>query len=157
MMTTETTGNTPVPRPRVLLGAAAGALVAGLVLVLVAALTGGRDAAYGSAVGTVVVLGVFATGSFAVDMVAGVLPSASLLVAMLTYTLQVVVLGLVFVALSGSGLLDDTIDGTWLGCTIIAGTFAWLACQVVLTMRLRIPAFDLTGPTSDHPEQGGER
>jgi ATP synthase protein I len=160
-MTTETP---KVRRATVLLGAASAALVAGLVLVAVAALTGGSDAAYGALVGTLIVLGVFGTGSFAVDLVAGMLPAASLLVALLTYTLQVVVMGLVFVALSGSGLLDDTIDRAWLGGTVIVGTFAWLLSQVVLTMRMRIPAFDLPAPTGEDTGpgprplgQGGER
>jgi ATP synthase protein I len=151
-MTTETP---KVRRATVLLGAASAALVAGLVLVLVAALTGGSDAAYGAVVGTLIVLGVFATGSFAVDLVAGVLPAAALLVALLTYTLQVVVMGLVFVALSGSGLLDDTIDRAWLGGTVIVGTFAWLFSQVVLTMRIRIPAYDLPAPRGEDAGPGG--
>jgi len=156
MMTTEMPETTPVERPRVLLGAACAALVAGLLLVLLAALVSGSAAAYGAAAGTAIVIGVFATGSVAVDLVAGLLPNASLMVAMLTYTLQVVALALIFVALSGSGLLDDTIDGRWLGGTVIVGTFAWLVVQIVLTMRLKFPPIDITSPTSDHQDQAGE-
>ena len=148
-MTTETTETAQVHRTRVLLGATSAALVAGLVLMLVAALAGDRAAVYGAGVGVLLVLGVFATGSFAVDMVAGILPAASLLVALLTYTLQVVVMGLAFVVLSGSGLLEDAVDGAWLGGTVIVGTFAWVFAQVVLTLRLRIPAFDPPAPARD--------
>ena len=46
---------------------------------------------------------VFGFGSFVVNTVAALMPTAALLVALLTYTLQVVAMGLVFVALSGSG------------------------------------------------------
>ena len=77
-------------------------------------------------------MGVFGFGTFTVNAVAELMPTASLLVALLTYTLQVVAMGLAFVALSGSGALDETIDGAWLGGTVIAGTMVWLVVQIVL-------------------------
>ncbi len=46
----------------------------------------------------------------------------SLLVALMTYTLQVIVLGLAFAVLQASGLMRSSIDGGWLGGTVIAGT-----------------------------------
>jgi ATP synthase protein I len=113
-------------------------LALGAAAVVAGALAQGSPAAYGAAVGTLVVVGVFGFGSFVVDTVATLMPSAALLVALLTYTLQVVAMGLVFVALSGSGLLGDELAGT-----VIAGTAAWVVCQIVLTMRARIPIYDL--------------
>ena len=77
------------------------------------------------------------------------MPTASLLVALLTYTLQVVLMGMVFVALSRSGLLGDTLHREWLAGVVIAGTFGWLLTQLVLTTRQRIPAYDLPGATPD--------
>ena len=47
------------------------------------------------------------TGTVMVNLVASLMPAAALLVALLTYVLQVVVLAVVFVALSGSPLVDD--------------------------------------------------
>ncbi len=137
----------PAPSPagfagaRLLMRAGAASLAVGLVAILVAALMGGRDAAAGAAVGVVLVLLVFGGGALMVDLVAGVLPTASLLIALLTYTLQVVLMGLVFLVLTRSGALDDTLDRAWLGGAVIVGTFAWLACQVTLATRARIPAF----------------
>jgi ATP synthase protein I len=63
----------------------------------------------------------------------------------------------VFAGLSRSGLLDDTLDRAWLAGVVIAGTFGWLLTQVVLTTRLRIPAYEpvLTGARS--ADQGGDR
>ena len=145
----------PGGAPRVLLGAACAALVAGLLLVLLAALVSGSAAAYGAAAGTAIVIGVFAIGSVAVDLVAGLLPNASLMVAMLTYTLQVVALALIFVALSGSGLLDDTIDGRWLGGTVIVGTFAWLVVQIVADDAPEVPADRHHQPHERSPGPGG--
>lgn len=150
---------------RVLLGAALAALVLGVATALTGALAAGSAAAYGALVGTALVLVVLGFGSVVVDAVAGVMPTASLLVALLTYTLQVVLMGLVLIALSGSGLLDDTLDREWLAGTVIGGTFGWLGVQLILTTRMRIPVYDL--PVTDAPEplatgagrpqQGGDR
>jgi ATP synthase protein I len=115
----------------------------GAAAVVAGALAQGSPAAYGAAIGALVVVGVFGFGSFVVDTVAHLMPTAALLVALLTYTLQVVAMGLVFVALSGSGLLGDELDREWLAGTVIAGTAVWVVCQIVLTMRVRIPIYDL--------------
>jgi ATP synthase protein I len=85
----------------------------------------------------------FAAGAIVLDVVATLAPAASLLIALLTYTLKVVLIGLVFVGLSRSGLLEDSIDARWLGGTVIAGTLAWLAAQVVASTRVRIPVYEL--------------
>ncbi len=95
----------------------------------------GSSAAYAALVGTALVLAVLGFGSTVVNTVAGLMPAASLMVALLTYVLQVVLMALVFAALSGSGLLDDTLDREWLAGVVIGGTFVWLTAQVVLTTR----------------------
>ncbi len=148
-MTTETQHRTRDGGSRVLLGAALGAASATLALSLAGLVLSGSAAAYGALVGALLVLLVFGSGAFAVNAVATVLPAASLLVAMLTYTLQVVLMGLVFWGLSGSGALGRDLDERWLAGSVIAGTLAWLAVQVRQTARARIPAYDLgvTGRT----------
>lgn len=157
-MTTETNQVTRHQGSRVLLGATAGSLVAGLALTLVGALVAGSTAAFGALVGTALVVLVFAGGSFAVDEVARVLPAASLLVALLTYTLQVLAMGLAFAAISRSGALDDSLDRGWLAGAVIAGTAGWLVLQIVLATRVRIPVYELRpagpGPTA---ARAGER
>jgi ATP synthase protein I len=117
------------------------------------------------AIGIAMVCGFFATGAVVLDTVASLAPATSLLVALLTYTLQVVLVGLVFVALNRSGLLEDAVDARWLGATVIAGTFGWLAAQVVASMRTRIPVYELgvskgsSGASSEpsRAEEAGER
>lgn len=143
-MTTESARAPRDTGSRALVRAAAVSTVLGLLLAVVAALTGGSAAALGALVGTVLVVSVFAFGSLAVNLVATVMPAAALMVALLTYTLQVVVMGLAFVALNGSGLLDDQIDRAWLAGTVIAGTLAWLVAHIVLATTRRIPVYDLT-------------
>jgi ATP synthase protein I len=157
-MTTETNQVTRYQGSRVLLGATAGSLVAGLGLTVVGALSAGSSAASGALVGTALAVLVFAGGSFVVDEVARVMPAASLLVALLTYTLQVLAMGLAFAALSRSGALDESLDRTWLAGAVIAGTAGWLVLQVVLATRVRIPVYELhpagPGPTA---ARAGER
>ena len=134
------------------------ALVTGLLVVLLGALTGGDTAAYGALAGALLVVGVFFLGAGFVHVAAGLVPAASLLVALLTYTLQLLVLALVFAALSRSGLLDDALDRRWLAGAVIAGTVAWMVAQIVLTMRLRLPVYDLPDRTDagrpERPEAG---
>lgn len=140
-------------------------LLLGTVVALIGAITVGAPAALGAAIGTAMVCVFFAAGALVLDVVANLAPSASLLVALLTYTLKVVLVGLVFVALNRSGLLEGTIDARWLGGTVIAGTLAWLAAQVVASTRARIPVYELGVPTgssegrpeASRTEEAGER
>ena len=89
----------------------------------------------------------FAFGGFTVNAVAGALASAALVVALLTYTLQVVAMALAFVAISGSGLLDETVSRGWLGGSVILGTRVWMAVQVLVSTSRRIPIYDLPDPS----------
>jgi ATP synthase protein I len=142
-MTTERALVTRRTGSSVLTRAAMASMGLGVVAVVAGSLVEGAPTAYGAAIGALIVLGVFGFGSFVVNTVAALMPTAALLVALLTYTLQVVAMGLVFVALSGSGLLGDTLDREWLAGTVIAGTLVWVVCQIVLTMRARIAIYDL--------------
>ncbi|GAA4370377.1 hypothetical protein [Nocardioides caricicola] len=160
-MTTETTR---APRDRnavALVRTASATLVLGLLAALLGALVSGSAAAYGALVGTVIVVGVFGFGTLAVNAVASLMPAAALMFALLTYTLQVLAMGLVFVALSGSGLLDETISREWLGGTVIVGTLGWLTVQIVLATNRWIPIYDLPEQASPAlaagTREGGER
>ena len=86
-----------------LLGAVGAGAVAVLVLVVVASLTDGRPAVVGAAGGGVLTLVVFALGIAVVGAVARVMPAASLLVALLTYALQLLVLALCVAAIDRAG------------------------------------------------------
>ena len=96
-----TTDTRSAPRDRgtaALVRTASATALLGLAAALLGALTSGSAAAYGALVGTVLVVAVFGFGTFTVNAVAALLPAASLLVALLTYTLQVVAMALAFVA-----------------------------------------------------------
>ena len=157
-MTTASPRSTAASGASVLFGAALAALVTGLAVTLIGAFADGTPAAYGALAGTLLVVGVFFLGAGLVHVVAGLVPAASLLVALLTYTLQLLVLALVLAGLNRSGLTDDTLDPRWLVAAVIAGTVAWMVAQIVLTARLRLPVYDLperadTGAAAERPER----
>lgn len=139
-----------------LLGGAAASVGLGLLLALGGWLLVDRAAGLGALVGALVVVVIAAGGTVLVNAVAGLLPSASLLFALVTYTLQLMLLLLAFVGLERSGWLGPTLDRQWLGGAAIVVTLAWLGTQLVLAARARIPAFDLS-PASPLPTGPGAR
>jgi ATP synthase protein I len=67
--------------------------------------------------------------------VATVAPRASMMFALMTYTLQVLLLAMVLVAVSRSDLAPDTLDLRWLAGSVIAGTLVWMAALLVGALR----------------------
>jgi len=132
-----------------LLWSGAVTLAVGGLIALVGWLVQGAAAGLGAVVGTGLVVTVCVGGALLVNAVAGALPSASLMVALMTYTLQVMLLVVAFVALERSGLLEASLDRMWVGATAIAATLEWLVAQVVLTFRTRIPTYDLRPEAGD--------
>ncbi|HET6626449.1 MAG TPA: hypothetical protein VFG63_08660 [Nocardioidaceae bacterium] len=124
-----------------------GALVAtgaaGLAAVLLAAVVSGSAAILGAVIATLMVCFFFGLGAMVLQVVARLAPAASLLIALLTYTLKVLLIGLVFVTLNASGALDETVDPRWLGVTVIVCTMVWLVVQIVFSARVRQPLYDL--------------
>ncbi|MDR7251195.1 ATP synthase protein I [Nocardioides sp. BE266] len=156
-----------------LLGALGAGAVAVLVLVLAAALASDRAAVAGAAGGGVLTLAVFALGVAVVTVVARLMPSASLLVALMTYALQLLVLGLCIAAIERADVGAEDLSRGWFAAGVIAVTLLWVTGQLVAATRQRIPAYELpsgtardaapgTAPSTapsdelvDHP--GGER
>lgn len=172
-MTTETPRETARTRraggSAVLVGAGVATVVAGLLAAALGALVDGAPAAYGALVGAALVAFVFAFGSATVHAVAGLLPAASLVVALLTYALQLLLVLVVLSALDGSGAVGDTLSRGWLAGAVIVGALAWTFVQVVLAARVRIPVYELAEqapegardraatPTPTSAQPGGDR
>jgi ATP synthase protein I len=106
----------------------------GVVMAVAAGLTGGRAEVLGTAVGVALVCGFFLFGAFNTSLAAAYAPRASMLVALLTYTVQVVGLALVLVAISESETAEDALDVRWLGGTVIVGTLVWTGALVARTL-----------------------
>ncbi|QCW50531.1 hypothetical protein FE634_09115 [Nocardioides dongxiaopingii] len=126
------------------------AVLAGSVCGAAAALLGlaldGSAGALGALVGAGVTLLVLATGFAVVDLVAGLMPAASLMVAVLTYTLQLGLLALLLVALGRAENLEATMSPPWFAVGVIAVALAWTVCLVVHATRARIPLYDEPAP-----------
>ena len=144
-----TAAQTPRSGPRpgaagpVVRGALVTTLAVGALAAILGAVLGGTPALLGALVGTAMVCLFFGLGVVVLDAVASVAPGLSMLVALLTYGLKVVLIGLVFLGLRRSGVLDHTIDPRWLGGTVIAATMVWLAAHVRASLRVRIPVYEL--------------
>ncbi len=155
-MTTESktgprTGLSPV------LGALAAGTVAVLVLLVVAALADGAPGAAGVAAGGVLTLLVFALGIAAVAFVARLLPTASLLVALMTYALQLLVLAVVVTAIDRTGVGSETLSRGWFAAAVIVVTLTWVVGQLVAATRQRSPDYDLSSSEELAHHPGGER
>jgi hypothetical protein len=137
-----------------LLGAGVAGALAAVVLAVVGGVVDGAPGVTGALVGGGLTLAVFALGVGLVDVAARVLPAASLMVALLTYTLQLLVLAIAVVVLDRSGLAGDEVSRGWFAAGVIAVTVLWLLGQVVAATRQRIPAFE--EPLAA-PSPGGER
>ena len=130
----------------VVLVVAATAAVAGLVT--------GAPAARGALVGGGIALAFFLFGSLVVNTATRLAPQQALLVALTTYTLQVVLVAAVFVALSSSDALGSSLSSGWVAIGVIAATAAWMLGQLVGSARARVPAYDIDLPTT--PESSSD-
>ena len=145
MRTTRPTGGPPPPGPGVAEGLSVNLVGSGLVVAVSAAVAGagvllalgvaGRPQAVGALFGAGLVAGFYLFGSLTVSLVAAYAPRASLLVALLTYVLQVGALALVLARVQRSGALGVSIDAQWVGGAVVVATVAWLVVLVVRTVR----------------------
>jgi ATP synthase protein I len=134
---------TPTPlRGRPLLGPLSFTAALGALLVSAAAVLTGSAGAVGAAVGAVLVCVIFASGALVIGAVTRVAPTASLLVALVTYTLQIVVVAGVYAGLSRGGALDGPVDPRWVSAAVIACTLTWTTSQVIAVVRGRQPIYD---------------
>lgn len=118
-------------------------LIVGVALSVVGWFSAGQPAGLGAAIATVMVLGFFGFGAVVLQIIARIMPAAALLIALVTYTLQVVLIGLVFVIIKRSGLLEEAVDPRWLGASMILLTMVWIAGHVRAATTARIPIYDL--------------
>jgi ATP synthase protein I len=124
----------------------------GVLTTVVGALVSGASGAAGAAIGAGMVVVFFGVGALVVNAVAAVSPPASLLVALLTYVLQVVLVGVVLAALDRSGVLDGGVDRGWAAGSVIAATLVWLVTHIISVTRSRIPLYDLPERVSEGHE-----
>lgn len=157
-MTTASTQDVPRdPGLRVLGRALSVAAAAGVVTSVTGLLAAGQAAGSGAVAGAVVTLAVLAFGTVSVHVVSSAMPSASLLVALLTYALQLLLMTVVLSALRQSQAWGSTLAPGWLASGVVAVTLAWGAGQVWHSSRARIPAYDLPSRAASQAGEAGAR
>ncbi len=98
----------------------------------------GRPQALGAVLGAGLMTAFYLFGTVTVSLVAAYAPRASLLVALLTYVLQVGALALVLAqvqAATSTGSAEPTPDVAWTGGAVVVATVAWLLLLVVRALR----------------------
>lgn len=139
LVTTPPTESPPRSRPTLrLAGAPWAAAVTGLAGVVAsgaAGLAAGPDQGRSVLLGTALVCGFFLFGALNTGLAAAFAPNLSLVVALLTYTVQIVVLGLVLVWVRRSDPAPAGLDLAWVGGTVVAGTLLWTVALVLRALR----------------------
>ena len=132
-----------VPGVRVVVRAAALTVLAGIVATTVAGLVHGSTSAAAAAVGAGLVALVVSFGTLSMHVVASAMPTASLLVALVTYATQLAIVLLVFLAVTRGDLFSAVHERGWLAGGMVLATLVWSASHLVLTARERVPYYDL--------------
>lgn len=154
-MTTETLERPTSPGTRVLGGAMLAAFGVSALVTLVAALVGGSDALAGAAVGGFSLAVVMAFGTYVVHVASDAVPSLSLMVAIMTYALQIAMMIAFFLVLDRSGALGEQVHGTWLVVGVVASSLTWSTAQIWFSTRARIPLYDLSRPGPSRTQEAG--
>lgn len=133
------------PRGLVLGKAVAATLVATLMVGAVGAVfaADGSRAAIGAALGGVMAAVVFAVGAAVVDVVASAEPTLSLMVALSTYTLQVVAVLALFVAADRSVALREVAELRWSALATVVAALTWMSACLGVVWNARIPVYDV--------------
>lgn len=142
------TGQPSRRTPGVLLVAGLCVVAAVLLTVVAAALTGDRADVLGALVGGCIAFSFFVFGSLVVTTATRIAPQAALVVALMTYTLQVVLVALVFAGISSSAAIGATLTAAWLAGGVVTATVAWTVGLLVAARRVRIPVYDIELPGS---------
>ena len=146
-MTTESTATTRrsslAPGVRVVARAAGLTVLAGALLTGAAAVVHGAESAAAAAVGAGLVALVVSFGTLSLHVVASAMPTASLLVALVTYATQLAIVLLVFLAITRGGAFSSEVARGWLAGSMVLATLVWSTAHLVLTARERVPYFDL--------------
>lgn len=156
-MTTDTRQDARRAGVSIVARAALAALVCGLLVAATGAVASGGQAALAALIGTLAVVAVLFSGALIVTIVVDLMPTASLMVALMTYTLQMALLGLVLIPLGRSTWADEHLDAPWLAAAVIGGALVWTVCQVVLATRARIPVYDVVATGAPNTTEGGAR
>jgi ATP synthase protein I len=125
--------------------AALPSLVVGLVVAVVALFVEGGGGFWSAIGGALLASAFFATGQLVLYMLRSVSPAMLLMVALLTYLLQVVILLAVYMSFVRDADADSGFSATAFGVSVIAATAVWVVGLIRVAKRERIPLYQLGG------------
>jgi ATP synthase protein I len=117
-------------------------------------LVAGSTGALGALVGGSIALCFFMFGSLVVESATRMAPQTAIVVALMTYTLQVALVAAAFALLTSTGAVGTTLSGGWIAGGVIVATVTWTLAQLVASARARIPAYDIDLPGSSKASSG---
>jgi ATP synthase protein I len=119
---------------RLLRGSAVVTAAAGVVAAIAALLAAGTKGLIGALFATVVVLVFFSIGQVAIGRISKKNPYMIMNMALFTYIVQIMLLGLVLFLFKGTTAFDTKV----FGLTILGATLVWVASQVYVFTKLKI-------------------
>lgn len=140
------TGQPRATTPRVLLVASSCVLLAVGLAAGAGAWSAGSPAAFGALIGGGLALVFLVFGSVTVYAATTLAPESSLLVALLTFLLQVVLVAVVFLALERSDVVGEQVSATWVAGGVITAAMSWMLAQLTASARARVPVYDIDLP-----------
>jgi len=142
MTTARSTGTSADRQSLVMRSAVAPGLVAAMGCTIIALAVAGTPGLFGALVGAACVLGFFGFGQLVLEVFRSITPSMLLVIALMTYLLQVVALLAVYALFQDNPKWQQSISTTSLAVTAMVCTMIWMAGLVHAARRERIPLFE---------------
>ncbi|WP_419997863.1 hypothetical protein [Streptomyces boninensis] len=119
---------------RILKGAAIPTALAGVAAVIIASLVAGAKGGIGAGAATVVVMIFFALGLLALQHYSRKFPALFMGIAMITYTTQILLLGIVLAVFKNTDLFNTKA----FGLTVLATALVWVGAMARAHMKLKM-------------------
>ncbi len=145
----------PSPDARIIRGAAIPTAVAGVIAMAISAAVVGGKGLLGALFATLLVMAFFSSGQVALDRLTRNNPQMMMAVALLVYTTQILLVGIVLAVFKNTTLFDTKVFGfTLLGCALI-----WTGFQVRGAMKAKMFYVqpDASESKADKPSDSGRQ
>ncbi|GGV08493.1 ATP synthase protein I [Kitasatospora herbaricolor] len=145
----------PSPDARILRGAAIPTAVAGVIAMVISTAVVGGKGLLGALFATLLVMAFFSSGQVALDRLTRNNPQMMMAAALLVYTTQILLVGIVLAVFKNTTLFDTKVFGfTLLGCALI-----WTGFQVRGAMKAKLyyVQSDASENKADKPSDSGRQ
>lgn len=147
MTTARSAAQHPTARPRALLSSSVliATALAGLTCAVLGYVFDNAPGLYGAAIGGLLAIGFMAGGFAVLGLFSAAKPGFLMVIALLTYGLQVVALLAVYAAFSNSPSWTTAVSTAALGATVIVCSLVWTVGLLLAARRTRTLLYDVGG------------